>query len=168
MAAGIFLALHSHAYAAGLSVIRDQEIEDTLGIYARPVFEEAGLSPGNIDFILVQDENLNAFVAGGQNIFIHTGLILQTSGPEELVGVIAHETGHIASGHLFRTQEAIEDLTIQTMLANIIGLAAAAGAKSGEAGIALGSAGSSIAMRMMLRHSRIQESAADHHWFSAL
>lgn len=161
MAAFFLLALCGHAEAASLSVIRDEEIEHTLGVFARPIFEEAGLSPENVTFILVQNEDLNAFVAGGQNIFVNTGLILQTSGPEELFGVIAHETGHISSGHLFRTQEAIEDLTIQTMLANIIGLAAAAGARSGEAGVAIGSAGSAIAMRMMLRHSRVQESAAD-------
>jgi predicted Zn-dependent protease len=146
---------------AGISVIRDEEIEQTLKTFARPIFQEAGLSPQTVRFILVDDSNLNAFVAGGQNIFINTGLILETKNPAELIGVIAHESGHISGGHLFRTAEAIEDMTFQTMLANIIGIAAGAGAQSGDVGMAVGSAGSEMAMRMLLRHSRVQEASAD-------
>lgn len=149
------------AAAQGLSVIRDQEIEDTLHLFSRPVFIEAGLTPASVRFVLVQNSTLNAFVAGGQNIFLHTGLILETDNADELIGVIAHETGHISSGHLIRTQAAIEDMTIQAILANVLGLAAAVGAKSGEAAVAAAMAGRTFAERGILRHSRIQESSAD-------
>lgn len=149
------------AGAQGLSLLRDEETEQTLRTFARPIFEEAGLSASSVRFIIVRSDDLNAFVAGGQNIFVNTGLILQTKNPDELIGVLAHESGHIAGGHLFRTQEVIDDLSLQAMLANIIGIAAAAGARSGEAGMAIGSAGNTITMRQMLRHSRVQETSAD-------
>ena len=144
-----------------LTLIRDQEIEDTLRLMSRPIFQQAGLSPQNVRFILVQNDALNAFVAGGQNIFIHTGLILETETPDELVGVIAHETGHIAGGHLFRTREAIEDASMQALLAQIIGLAAALGTGSGDAAMASAAAGQTFAQRSIMRHSRVQESSAD-------
>lgn len=144
-----------------LSLLRDEETEQILKTFARPIFEEAGLSSSTVRFILVRSDDLNAFVAGGQNIFVNTGLILDTKNPEELAGVIAHESGHIAGGHLFRTQEVVDDLSLQAMLANILGAAAAVGTKSGGAGMAIGSAGSDLTMRMLLRHSRVQETSAD-------
>lgn len=149
------------AQSGGMTLIRDQEIEDTLRLFSRPIFQQAGLSPQNVRFILVQNDTLNAFVAGGQNIFLHTGLILETGTPDELIGVIAHETGHIASGHLFRTREAIEDVSMQALLAQIIGLAAAIGTGSGDVGMASVAAGQTFAERSILRHSRVQESSAD-------
>lgn len=144
-----------------MTLIRDQEIEDTLRLMSRPIFQQAGLSPQNVRFILIQNDALNAFVAGGQNIFVHTGLILETETPDELVGVIAHETGHIAGGHLFRTREALEDATMQALLAQVIGLAAALGARSGDAAMASAAAGQTFAQRTLMRHSRVQESSAD-------
>ena len=97
----LFLAtclLPPSAYAAGL--IRDAEIEDTLREYSNPIFTAAGLKPSAINIYIVQDDSLNAFVAGGANLFLHTGIILATKTPDMLLGVIAHETGHIAGGHL--------------------------------------------------------------------
>ncbi len=145
----------------GLRIARDEEIEQALKTMARPIFDAAGLSADNVRFILVEDNDLNAFVAGGQNIFINTGLILRTKNAAELIGVIAHETGHIASGHLFRAREAVDDLSLQVMLARALGIAVAIGTKSSDAGIAIGTAGQSFAERSILRHSRTQESAAD-------
>jgi predicted Zn-dependent protease len=142
-------------------IIRDDEIESNLRVMSTMVFEEAGLSPTTVRFALIDNNELNAFVAGGQNIFLHTGLILETDNPEELIGVIAHETGHISAGHLFRAREEIENTSMQAMLANILGFAAAIGTKSPGVGMAIGSAGQSVAMRSMLRHNRIQETAAD-------
>lgn len=149
------------ARAAGMQIIRDDEIEETLKIFARPIFEQAGLSPSTVRIIMIQDPTLNAFVAGGQNIFFHTGLLMQVKNPAELVGVIAHESGHIASGHLARARIEADNLTAQAWLAQILGFAVAIGAKSGDAAMAAASASQSIAMRTMLRHSRIQEGAAD-------
>lgn len=153
------IAQSTTAHAA--SILRDAETEETLRTFSTHVFEEAGLSPSSVRFVIVNDNELNAFVAGGQNIFVNSGLILETDNPDELIGVIAHETGHIAGGHLFRSQEVMDNLTMEAMLASLIGMAAAVGGQSGEAGMAVGSAGSSMAQRLMLRHSRVQESAAD-------
>lgn len=155
------LLTFSSADAQRMSLLRDEETEQMLKTFARPIFEEAGLSVSTVRFILVRSDDLNAFVAGGQNMFFNTGLLLDTKNPDELIGVIAHESGHISGGHLFRTQEVIDDLSMQAMLANIIGIATAAGAGSGEAGMAIGSAGNELTMRMLLRHSRVQETSAD-------
>lgn len=149
------------ADAASMTFIRDQETEDALHMFALPIFQQAGLSPSAIRFILIQDDSLNAFVAGGQNIFVHTGLLLETEDISELLGVIAHESGHIAGGHLFRTQMAVDDISVQSMLINILGIAAAIGAGSGDGAAAAMTAGSTFAQRSILRHSRVQESSAD-------
>ncbi len=143
------------------SVIRDQEIEDTLRSYAAPIFDRAGLTPQNVRFIIINSNDLNAFVAGGQNIFFYTGLLLETQTADELLGVIAHETGHIADGHLLRTKETIDNLSTQALLANILTAAAAIGLGSGQAAIASSNLGGSITQRLYLRHSRTQENAAD-------
>jgi predicted Zn-dependent protease len=160
-ALALCLLLTTAAAQADMRFIRDQETEDALQLFSRPIFQQAGLSPSAVRFILVEDDSLNAFVAGGQNIFIHTGLLLETTDIAELLGVIAHETGHIASGHLFRTQMAVDDITMQSMLISILGLAAAIGAGSGDAAGAAMSAGSTFAQRSFFKHSRVQESAAD-------
>lgn len=149
------------ASAQGMKIIRDDEIEETLRAMARPILQQAGLSPSVVRMILIEDNSLNAFVAGGQNIFFHTGLLLQVKNPGELLGVIAHESGHIASGHLARMQVEAENATMQALIGQILGVAVAIGAKSGDAGMAIGSAAQSVALRGMLRHSRVQEGAAD-------
>jgi predicted Zn-dependent protease len=165
IAAGIAsLALIAHAAApamAATGIVRDEEIETALRGMSRQVFEEAGVSPAAVKFILVQDDDLNAFVAGGQNIFINTGLILKTENASELVGVIAHETGHIALGHLFRMNEAMENISFQAMLAGVLGMAAAVASGSGEAGAAITTAGRGMAVNAMLSHTRGAESSAD-------
>src|SRR3546814_16217511 len=90
------------AAAQQLQLIRDAEIESTIRTYATPLFQAAGLSPQGISLYLVNDRALNAFVAGGLNMFINTGLLIETKDHGEVIGVIAHETGHIAGGHLAR------------------------------------------------------------------
>lgn len=157
----LLLAFAGPARAEGLKVIRDEEIEQALRTFARPVLDEAGLSPQRVSFILLEDSELNAFVAGGQNIFMNTGLLLRTKNPAEVAGVIAHEAGHISGGHLFRAQEAVDDMSMQAMLANILGIAAAIGTRSADVGIAVSSAGQSLALRGILRHTRVQETSAD-------
>jgi len=149
------------AFAGGLNIIRDEEIEQSLKIIAKPVFNQAGLSADTVKFVLVESPELNAFVAGGQNIFLYTRLILETENPAELFGVIAHETGHIADGHLFRVQAEMSNLSLQAMLASIVGIAVAIGARAPDAGMAIGSLGSSLTTREFLRHTRTQEGSAD-------
>src|SRR3972149_8788159 len=103
------------AFAADMNIIRDEEIERSLQTMTRPILDQAGLSADTVRFVLLDNSELNAFVAGGQNIFLHTGLILETQDPAELLGVIAHETGHISAGHLFRGQAALSTLSLQAM-----------------------------------------------------
>lgn len=149
------------ARAEGFGVVRDEEIEQALRAFGKPVFEQAGVSSSAVHFILIDRNDLNAFVAGGQNIFMFTGLILRTESPEELVGVIAHETGHIAHGDLIRIKTEMDQISLQTMAATLLGVLAAVGTGSGDLGVAAASAAGNYAERTILRHSRIQETAAD-------
>src|SRR5688572_10747828 len=92
--------------AAAQSVIRDAEIESDVRIIADPIFRAAGLNASQVRVIILNDDSVNAFVAGGQNLFLHTGLILEAKTVDELAGVIAHEAGHMAGGHLIRMRDA--------------------------------------------------------------
>ena len=109
-AAATFTALMP-ATANALSLIRDAEIENTIRVWSTPLFEAAGLVPDDVRIILVNDRRLNAFVAGGQNLFLNTGLLLRCDHAGQVIGVIAHETGHIAGGHLARLPEALRQAT---------------------------------------------------------
>jgi predicted Zn-dependent protease len=141
-------------------LIRDAEIEHNIRTLATPIFAAAGLTPSSVEINLVDDKGINAFVAGGQRVFLNTGLILAARDPLEIAGVIAHETGHIAGGHLARTQEALAGATAQMVLAYLLGAAAMVGG-NGDAGAAIVLGGGGIAQRTLLRYSRAQESAAD-------
>ncbi len=147
--------------AGGMSILRDEETESDLRTFCRPIFQQAGVSPEAVRFVLVDQNDLNAFVAGGQNIFIYSGLILETSNPEELLGVVAHETGHIAHGDLFRMKEEIRDATVQTILMSLLGLAGAAASGSSDAAAAVLSGAGTYGTRVILRHNRMAETAAD-------
>lgn len=144
----------------GMSLIRDAEIEDYLYDITKPLIKAAGLNSNNIKIYLVNDSTLNAFVAGGQNIFINTGLIVKYPDPNVLIGVIAHETGHISAGHLARSSEDMQLASNAMLLSYIAGIAAAATA-SPDAGMALIMGGSQIAERTTLKFNRSQEEAAD-------
>src|SRR5260370_12641051 len=109
-----------------INFIRDAEIETTIRQFVSPVFTVAGLDASVIRIYLVSDARLNAFVAGGQNLFLNTGLLIRSQTPNQVIGVAAHETGHIAGGHLARTQEALRNATIQGIIAMVLGRAAAA------------------------------------------
>lgn len=148
------------ANARGFSLIRDAEIESTIRLYGAPVFAAAGLDPQAVRVHLINDKDLNAFVAGGQNIFINTGLLMAADSPNQVIGVIAHETGHIAGGHLARSLDAIQDASAQSLLAFLLG-AAAIVSGAGRAGGAIIAGGAQVAQRSFLTYSRTQEAAAD-------
>ena len=92
----------------GPSLIRDAEIEGLLRQFAKPVFKAARINPASVTVYVIADDSINAFVAGGQRIFVNTGLFTKTKTPEEVIGVLAHETGHIAGGHLSRLNSELE------------------------------------------------------------
>jgi predicted Zn-dependent protease len=153
-------ALAASTSASAQSLIRDAEIEDTLRVYTRPLLLAAGLNPNDVQLLIVNDSSLNAFVAGGQNIFIHTGLILTADNPNEIIGVLAHETGHIAGGHLARSRQAMGQAMGPALISIGLGvLAIAAGAP--DAGAALIAGSQQFAMANFVRHTQVQESSAD-------
>jgi len=146
--------------AAAQSLIRDAEIEDTLHVYATPLLSAAGIAPRDVDIFIINDPSVNAFVAGGQNIFVHTGLIMAADNPNEIIGVLAHETGHIAGGHLARSRQAMGQAMVPALISIGLGvLAIAAGAP--DAGSALIAGSQQFAMANFVRHTQVQESAAD-------
>jgi predicted Zn-dependent protease len=146
------------AQSAEPTVIRDTEIEVDIRTLATPVWRAAGLEPGDVGVYLVQDNQLNSFVAGGQAIFIHTGLVLRAETPNQLVGVIAHETGHITGGHILRSKEALRNASIESLIAMA---AAAAASVAGRSGAPL-LAAQGVGERSFLRFSTAQEATADH------
>lgn len=148
------------ARAEGVSFIRDVEIEETLRAYGEPLFRAAGLNPDNVRIFIVQSNDINAYVAGGANIFIYTGLIQATREPDMLLGVIAHETGHIAGGHLARGTEKLKDAQIGMIMGYVLGAVAAA-AGSPDAGVAVIGGSNQLLERNMLSFSRANEQAAD-------
>ncbi|WP_425066114.1 M48 family metalloprotease [Reyranella sp.] len=153
-----------------LNLIRDAEIESTIRTFTIPIWKAAGLDPNGVEIMLVQDGSLNAFVAGGQRIFINTGLIMRTERPNQLIGVMAHESGHIAGGHLARMQEELRNLSTLQILETILaggamagGMAggAAAGGSGGGHGAGTGRPMVPGSLMSFLKYTQTQESAAD-------
>ncbi|RYG15219.1 MAG: M48 family peptidase [Caulobacteraceae bacterium] len=153
----------AQAQDSGIPMLRDTEIEATLREDASPIFRAAGLKPDDITIHLVGDKELNAFVAGGQRLFLNTGLIVQTKNPNQLVGVIAHETGHIAGGHLARSDQGQKKAMATYILTMGLGLLAAmaGGDQSGAAGAGLMYSANYFATLSILGYTRVQESSAD-------
>ena len=156
----VLLAAGAPAPAAALGLIRDAEIEASLHALADPVFQAAGLDLESIDIYLVRDDSLNAFVAGGQNLFLHTGMLRRAGDPEQVRGVIAHETGHIAGGHLTRMTSARDNAMAQSLIGAALG-AAAARAGAPQLAPAFMAGGLTVAQSGFLKFTRGQEEAAD-------
>lgn len=161
LAAFLTFSAATPSKAQSLSLIRDTEIEETLRLYAKPVFEAAGVSSASIRLHLVNSDQVNAFVSNGMRIFLNTGLLRISQSPEQVIGVIAHETGHIAGGHLARLKDEVDNRTTQAILSTALG--AAAGIATGDPRVAQAviSGGVTLAERGLLHHSRTDESAAD-------
>jgi len=153
--------LPASARSKAPTFIRDAEIENTIRDYATPLFQAAGLNPRAIDVYLIQDKSLNAFVTGGMNMFIHTGLLMEADDPLQVIGVIAHETGHIAAGHHIGRGEAVESAGLRGLAAYLLGIGAAIASGQPALGAAIISGGQDIALKGLLAYSRGQEQAAD-------
>ena len=151
----------------GLRLIRDAEIEQLMRIYTTPIFRAAGLNPRSVRVHLINDHRINAFVAGGQRIFINTGLLQQAKTPNEVIGVLAHETGHIAGGHLARMGIEMNRLSTLSIISMMLAAGAmAGGAITGNAGAVRGGraimmGSNSMLQRSFLAYARTQEAAAD-------
>lgn len=161
MAAALLTSLPAApAQAQGISLLRDTEIEEILHRDADPIFEVAGFDPKTITILLVGDKDLNAFATPGLQIGLNSGLILETENPNQLKGVIAHETGHLAGGHPSRSGELMRAGIRPMLLTMGLGvLAALAGAP--DAGAALLASSAQFGTLGALGYSREQESRAD-------
>lgn len=146
--------------AAAQSILRDAETEALFADLARPLIVAAGLEPSNVRVVLVGDKEINAFVAGGQAVYIHSGLVTAADNANEVQGVIAHELGHITGGHVVRFGEGARAATGISLLSLLLGAAAIA-MGGGEAGMGILTAGQQAAMGSFLAFSRTQESSAD-------
>ncbi len=163
----------SPARAQGLNLVRDAEVETSIRAMATPLFEAAGLRPEAVRILLVSDRRLNAFVAGGQNLFLNTGLLVRADHAGQVIGVIAHETGHIQGGHLAKLPGAVREAVIGSLLESVLAMGAVIAASSqrnrdsGLPGsntgtpVTIGGGGQSAAMRNLFTFTRTQETAAD-------
>jgi predicted Zn-dependent protease len=146
--------------AAAQSILRDAETETLLRDISRPLIEAAGLRPDDVRIVLIGDNEINAFVAGGQIVYVHSGLIAAAENANEVQGVIAHELGHVVGGHVIRGQGAVNRALGITLLSLLLGVAAMA-AGAGEAGAGIMAAGQQAAMGSFLAFSRAQEATTD-------
>jgi predicted Zn-dependent protease len=147
--------------AAAENVIRDTEIEGDIRTMVTPIWKAAGLEPSSLHVYLVEDKQINSFVAGGQNEFINSGLLMRAETPNQLIGVLAHETGHIAGGHLTRFQEAARNASIEGIIAMVLGAAASVAGRGSGGGAAMLPA-EGVAERAFMQYSITQEASADH------
>lgn len=145
---------------AAQSMLRDAETEALFQDMIDPLAEAAGLHKGAIEIVLVNDPSINAFVAGGQRIYVHSGLINAADSANEVQGVLAHELGHVMGGHVIRSSEGMSKASNISILSMLLGVAAMA-AGAGEAGAGVMALGQQAAMGSYLAFSRVQESSAD-------
>jgi predicted Zn-dependent protease len=148
----------------GPPTIRDAEIEQLLRDYTRPVLRAAGLAQQNIQIAIINDRAFNAFVMDGRRIFINSGALMDAKTPNEIIGVLAHETGHIAGGHLSRLREQLAVAQTASIIAILAGLGAAvaasrAGASGDPSAAVLGP--QEAIRRSLLSYVRAQEEQAD-------
>jgi predicted Zn-dependent protease len=146
--------------ALAQQVLRDAETETLLRDLARPLVEAAGLRPGNVQIVLLNDHEINAVVAGGQIVYLQSGLLTDARNANEVQGVIAHELGHITGGHIIRSEQGVRQATGIMILSLLLGAAAMA-AGAGEAGMGVLAAGQQAAMGRFLAFTRTQENSAD-------
>jgi len=150
----------------GRPIIRDAEVEQLLREYTQPILRAAGLAKQNIRIVIINDRSFNAFVADGHRIFVNAGALMEAETPNQIIGVIAHEAGHIAGGHLSRLREQISRAETQMIVGMLLGVGAmVAGASSrnvgGNPGIAAMTLPAEMAKRSLLAYVRTQEDQAD-------
>ncbi len=154
------------AQQRSVPIVRDAEIEALVRDYVRPILKVAGLTKAGVDIVLVNDDSFNAFVAG-RRMFINTGALLTAETPNEIIGVIAHEAGHLADGHQERLRDQLARAQTMAVVASLLGIGATvagAAANSGDmarAGTGIAMGGAEVARRTLLGYQRTEEAAAD-------
>jgi predicted Zn-dependent protease len=153
--------------SAGLPIIRDAEIEQLLRDYTKPILRVAGLSDQNIHVVIINDRSFNAFVMDAHHIFVNAGALMEARTPNEMIGVFAHETGHIVGGHLSKMRQELANAQTAAIVSMLLGVGAlVAGARSGNVGMgdvggAVIEAPQSYIMHSLLAYQRAQEEYAD-------
>ena len=151
----------------GPPIIRDAEVEQLLREYTQPILHTAGLAKQNVQVVIINDRAFNAFVADGRRIFVNAGALMESETPNQIIGVLAHETGHIAGGHLARMRETLAAATTQSIIALLLGVGAmvAAGRSGssdlGQAGAAAIAGPTQAIQNTMFGYMRAQEEQAD-------
>jgi predicted Zn-dependent protease len=164
---GLAAAVASTTTAEAQGLIRDAETEALIRFYAKPIFSAAGLGSQNIRIHIVNDRNFNAFVVDGRNMFMHAGTLMLAKTPNQVIGVIAHESGHITGGHLARLRTQVAKAQSAALMLQLLGLAAMAGGALagapgvGQAGMGAAFGGTDAAMRSLLAYRQTEESSAD-------
>src|SRR5271165_833339 len=159
----------AQAEGKGPPILRDTETEQLLREYTRPILRAAGLEKQNINVVIINDSSFNAFVADGRRIFVNYGAIMQSETPNQLIGVLAHETGHLAGGHLSKMREELAQAQTQMIIAMLLGVGAVvAGSRSGNPNNGLANAGAAavagpqeMIRRTLIAYVRAQEENAD-------
>jgi predicted Zn-dependent protease len=153
--------------SAGIPMIRDAEIEQLLRDYTAPIFRVAGLADQNIHVVIIDDKSFNAFVMDAHRIFINVGALMQATTPNQIIGVLSHETGHIVGGHLSRMRQELANVQTAALIGLLLGVGAiVAGARSGSAdsgnvGMAAITAPQALGLNRLLAYQRAQEESAD-------
>jgi predicted Zn-dependent protease len=157
----------SEASSRSLPIIRDAEIEQLLRDYSQPILRAAGLGQQNIRVVIINERSFNAFVADGRRIFVNSGALLDSETSNQIIGVLAHETGHISGGHLAKMREQLANASTQSIIATVLGVgamvaAAHSGSDSGRnVGMAAILAPQEMIRRSLLSYMRAHEEQAD-------
>src|ERR1700704_4470150 len=125
---------HAQSLPPGLPIIRDAEIEQLLRDYTQPILRTAGLAQQNVQVTIINDRSFNAFVMDGRRIFVNAGALIDAKVPNEIIGVLAHETGHMAGGHLSRLRQQLANAQAASIIAMILGVGGAIAAGRGGGG----------------------------------
>jgi predicted Zn-dependent protease len=153
------------AAQGNMPVIRDTEIEQLLRDYTQPILRTAGLSNQNIKVVIINNRAFNAFVMDGKRIFVNTGALMESETPNQIIGVLAHETGHIAGGHLSRLRDELANAQTMAIIGMLLGIGAivagGGGSGAGQAGAAAIAGSQHAALRTVLSYQRSQEEQAD-------
>jgi predicted Zn-dependent protease len=167
LAVAVLLADACLSTASAVSIVRDAEAEALVKSYLAPIFKAAGVRAENREVFLIPDQSFNAFVADGSKVFVNVGAIITSESPGELIGVLAHETAHLANGDQARFKQQLAATKNAALLASLLGLGAvAAGAATGVGGLAQAGTGlvagtATVAQRSLLAYRRSQETQAD-------
>lgn len=151
-----------------MNIIRDTEIEMILRNYSDPIFIAADIPPDTITIRIISDDSLNAFVTTGNRMFINTGTLLTADSASEIIGVVSHETGHIAAAHTVTFSTGMQQALRTTILSTLLGVAAGVATGNSDVAMAFALGGQGTAQKQMLSYSRGQESAADQFALKAL